>query len=60
MDGMAKKKKPAPKDEEIRIRVTPEEKEAFAEAAKKADRNLSDWLRHLAKQAAAQLGVTIR
>ena len=40
------------KDDEIRLRVTTEEKEAFTEAAKKDDRDLSGWLRALARKAA--------
>ncbi len=56
MDRMARKKRAAKrvrKAEDIRVRVTEEDKKAFTEAAERADRNLSDWLRHLAKRAIA-------
>lgn len=56
MDGMATPKRRKPKgerkDEEIRIRVTAEEKAAFNAAAKKQGRELSNWLRFVANEAA--------
>lgn len=38
--------------ESIRLRVSPADKQAFASAAKKDGRDLSGWLRHIARQAA--------
>lgn len=55
MDRMAVKRRKAKderKDESIRLRLTAEEKEAFTVAAKKDDRDLSGWLRTLARRAA--------
>ena len=55
MDFMAAKRRKAKaerKDDEIRLRVTTEEKEAFTAAARKDDRDLSGWLRTLARRAA--------
>jgi uncharacterized protein (DUF1778 family) len=60
MDVMAVKtpKRRKAKDErkasDLRIRVTAEEKTIFAKAAKLASRTLSDWLRVVAKEAAAK------
>jgi uncharacterized protein (DUF1778 family) len=48
-----RKAKAERKDDEIRLRVTTEEKEAFTEAAKKAGHDgLSAWLRWLARTSA--------
>jgi hypothetical protein len=56
MDGMPvkrRKSKDERKEEEVRIRVTAEEKEAWTLAAKKDERGgLSGWLRYVANQAA--------
>jgi hypothetical protein len=56
MDGMAAKRRKAKaerKDDEIRLRVTTEEKEAFTAASKKAGHDgLSAWLRWLARTSA--------
>ena len=46
-----RKPKSERKDNDIRIRVTTEEKDAFNAAAKKEDRELSNWLRWLARRA---------
>lgn len=43
------------KDEEIRLRVTKVEKLAFARAAEQEGRDLSNWLRWVARRAAAML-----
>jgi uncharacterized protein (DUF1778 family) len=54
MDGMAAKRRKTKgdrKSEEVRVRVTAEEKETFTAAAKKDDRDLSGWLRALARKA---------
>lgn len=37
--------------EAVRVRVTADEKAAFAAAAKKDNRNLSNWLRLIARRA---------
>ena len=42
------------KESDLRIRVTAEEKASFTDAAKLASRTLSDWLRVVAKEAAAK------
>jgi len=44
------------KSNEVRVRVTPEEKERWTAAAKKDHRDLSGWLRHLANDAAGNVG----
>jgi hypothetical protein len=54
MDGMAVKRRKTKvelKSDEIRIRVTAAEKEAWTLAAKADNRELSGWLRHLASEA---------
>lgn len=55
MDHMATKRrklKGERKEESIRLRLTTEEKEAFANAAAKEGRDLSNWLRWVASRAA--------
>jgi uncharacterized protein (DUF1778 family) len=49
-------RKPTPRTDDtlsegVRVRVTPDEKAAFTAAAKKDNRNLSNWLRSLARRA---------
>ena len=60
MDGMAikrRKSKDERKDEEIRLRVTAAEKDAWTEAAKKDERGgLSGWVRYVVNQAARKSG----
>jgi hypothetical protein len=54
MDEMAVKRRKAKaerKDSEVRIRVTPAEKEAWTLASKKEGRDLSNWLRWIARRA---------
>jgi uncharacterized protein (DUF1778 family) len=52
MASKRRKAKAERKDDEIRLRVTTEEKAAFNDAAKKAGHDgLSAWLRWLARQA---------
>ena len=46
------KPKVSVKDESMRIRVTEAEKAAWARAAAKDGRNVSNWLRYLANKAA--------
>jgi uncharacterized protein (DUF1778 family) len=56
MDCMAAAKrgktKVSVKDESMRIRVTDDEKEAWARAAAKDGRTVSNWLRYIANRAA--------
>jgi uncharacterized protein (DUF1778 family) len=48
-DGMRRRKpKSERKDEEIRLRLTAAQKEAFTEAAKRKGLDLSNWLRSIA------------
>jgi hypothetical protein len=61
---MAGKKKAAKSKGELltaslRLRLTEAEKAAFNEAAEKDNRDLSGWLRHVARQAAAQAGIRV-
>ena len=60
MDGMAiKRRKPKDerKEQEVRIRVPAEEKDAWTAAAKRDERGgLSGWLRYVANQAARKSG----
>jgi hypothetical protein len=60
MDGMAAKRRKAKderKDDEIRVRVSAKEKEVWTATAKKDGRDLSNWLRFLATQAAERSGL---
>jgi uncharacterized protein (DUF1778 family) len=52
MVAKRRKTKDERKDESIRLRLTTEEKEAFTKAAAKEGRDLSNWLRWIASQAA--------
>jgi uncharacterized protein (DUF1778 family) len=45
-------KKPNPKDADVRFRVTPAELQVLQEAAKRAGKSLSEWLRGLALERA--------
>lgn len=59
MDFMVtKRRKPRAerKDESMRLRLTAEEKEAWTKAAEKEGRDLSNWLRYLANEAAKSRG----
>lgn len=55
MDHMAKVTRKAKEDvktESLRLRMTKREKKAFAAAADKANRSVSDWLRDLGRRKA--------
>ncbi len=56
MDRMAAKRRKKDefklKDESLRLRLTTEEKDAFNAAAKREGRDLSNWLRWVARRAA--------
>ena len=41
----------AKKTEQIQLRVSPEDKEAFVKEAKKDDRSLTNWILHVCKSA---------
>ena len=47
---------PAPRESWVTIRVSQEEREAFERAAREDDRDVSGWLRHLARKAVGLRG----
>jgi uncharacterized protein (DUF1778 family) len=52
MAAKRRKTKNERKDESIRLRLTAVEKDAFAKAAEKEGRDLSNWIRWIAGRAA--------